>query len=59
LFFSQLAYNYNWTSIIFDENSSDLELVYALTVQKSQGSKFNKVILILGEPYYYMSVAMS
>lgn len=49
-FSSQPDYNYNWFSTISEEGNSDLELAYALTVHKSQGSEFEKAILILGEP---------
>ena len=49
-FSSQPECNYNWSSTVSDESTSDLELAYALTVHKSQGSEFNKVILVLGEP---------
>lgn len=50
VFASQPDCNYNWPSVILDEGSSDLELAYALTVHKAQGSEFGKVILVLGEP---------
>lgn len=50
IFASQPDCNYNWPSVISDEGTSDLELAYALTVHKSQGSEFSKVILVLGEP---------
>ncbi|MEI6285232.1 MAG: ATP-dependent RecD-like DNA helicase [Bacillota bacterium] len=49
-FSSQPEHNYNWPSVVSDEGSSDLELAYALTVHKAQGSEFKKVILVLGEP---------
>lgn len=42
--------NYNWYSSVSDEGISDLELAYALTVHKAQGSEFGKAILVLGEP---------
>lgn len=47
-FSSQPKCSYNWPSIISDEGSSDLELAYALTVHKAQGSEFGKVILVIG-----------
>lgn len=50
VFSSQPNYNYNWPSLVSDESNSDLELAYALTVHKSQGSEFGKAILVLGEP---------
>jgi len=50
VFSSQPDRNYKWFSNVSDEVNSDLELAYALTVHKSQGSEFGKAILILGEP---------
>ena len=50
VFSSQPHCNYNWLSTVAEEGTSDLELAYALTVHKSQGSEFGKVILVLGEP---------
>lgn len=50
VFSSQPGMNYNWPSTVSDEGTSDLELAYALTVHKAQGSEFEKVILVLGEP---------
>ena len=50
VFSSQPEFNYNWTSMVSEEGTSDLELAYALTVHKSQGSEFGKAILVLGEP---------
>lgn len=49
-FASQPNCNYNWPSVVSDEGTSDLELAYALTVHKAQGSEFGKVILVLSEP---------
>ena len=49
-FSSQPEYRYYWPSRSGDESDPDLELAYALTVHKAQGSEFEKVILILGEP---------
>jgi len=43
----KLAYQYKFGG---DEGESPLELAYALTVHKSQGSEFETVILVLGEP---------
>lgn len=48
VFSSQPTYNYNWASVVADEGTSDLELAYALTVHKAQGSEFGKAILVLG-----------
>jgi len=50
VFSSQPSCNYNWPSVVTEEGTSDLELAYALTVHKAQGSEFGKVILVLGEP---------
>ena len=50
VFSSQPSMNYNWPSTVSDEGNSDLELAYALTVHKAQGSEFGKAILVLGEP---------
>lgn len=50
VFSSQPDKNYNWLSTMSDESTSDLELAYALTVHKAQGSEFKKAILVLGEP---------
>ena len=33
-----------------DDNDSDIELAYALTVHKAQGSGFGTVILVINEP---------
>ena len=49
-FSSQPGHSYNWRSAVSDEGNADLELAYALTVHKAQGSEFGKVILVLGEP---------
>lgn len=49
-FSSQPEHNYNWPSVVSDEGNSDLELAYALTVHKAQGSEFRRAILVLGEP---------
>ena len=48
-FSSQPNHNYNWYSTVGEENN-DIELAYALTVHKAQGSEFDTVILILSEP---------
>ena len=50
VFSSQPNCTYNWFSMVAEEGNSDLELAYALTVHKSQGSEFGKAILVLGEP---------
>lgn len=48
-FNSQPECSYYWDSKIKEE-SNDIELAYALTVHKSQGSEFKVVILVLHEP---------
>lgn len=55
IFSSQPDMNYNWESKVSDEGNSDLELAYALTVHKAQGSEFGKAILVLGEPSRMLS----
>ncbi|MCM1541762.1 MAG: AAA family ATPase [Blautia sp.] len=49
-FASQPDCHYYWFSVMTEEGTSDLELAYALTVHKAQGSEFKKAILVLGEP---------
>ncbi len=48
-FSSQPDTMYYWKSTITD-NDSDLELAYALTVHKAQGSGFGTTILVINEP---------
>ena len=50
VFSSQPKFNYTWLSTVSEEGNCDLELAYALTIHKSQGSEFGKAILVLGEP---------
>lgn len=50
-FSSQQKYTYSYEKYDFGEEAEAiLELAYALTVHKSQGSEFGKVILVIGEP---------
>jgi ATP-dependent exoDNAse (exonuclease V) alpha subunit len=49
IFSAQKDYNYNFYSIITD-GESDLELAYALTVHKVQGSGFITTIFVINEP---------
>lgn len=55
-FSSQPGYKYDFTERDFREESSPpLELAYALTVHKSQGSEFGIVILVLPNPCRLLS----
>ena len=55
-FSSQKGYKYEYTSKDFDdEKGSLLELAYALTIHKAQGSQFNTVILAIPEPCVLLS----
>ena len=44
------TYSYDWHDFDDEAGTARLELAYALTVHKSQGSQFNTVILVLAEP---------
>jgi hypothetical protein len=57
-FSSQPEFRYDWHSAVSDEGNSDLELAYALTVHKAQGSEFGTVILVLSEPCGLLSREM-
>ena len=55
-FSSQPGFKYDFTSRDFDEEGEPaLELAYALTVHKSQGSEFGTVILVLPNPCRLLS----
>ena len=55
-FSSQPGFKYDFTSRDFsDEGSAVLELAYALTVHKSQGSEFGTVFLVLPTPCRLLS----
>jgi hypothetical protein len=55
-FSSQPGYKYDFTSRDFsEEGNAVLELAYALTVHKAQGSEFGTVILVLPNPCRLLS----
>ncbi|MBR9920305.1 MAG: AAA family ATPase [Bacteroidetes bacterium] len=58
-FTSQPEYNYSFKSKEFgEEKDSPLELAYALTVHKSQGSEFDLVIMVVPNPCFNLSREM-
>ena len=59
-FASQPGYNYSFDKRDFNDETgtAQLELAYALTVHKAQGSQFNTVILIMAEPCRIISREM-
>jgi ATP-dependent exoDNAse (exonuclease V) alpha subunit len=58
-FSSQKGYEYTFTPKEFtEEGQSPLELAYALTVHKAQGSEFNKVIFVLPNPCFLLKREM-
>lgn len=55
-FSSQPGRTYSFTESDFtEEGEAALELAYALTVHKAQGSEFKTVIFIIGEPCHLLS----
>ena len=58
-FTSQKGYKYTFKSWEFkEEGESPLELAYALTVHKAQGSEFGKVFLIVPNPCFLLTREM-
>lgn len=59
-FSSQPGFKYSFNKKDFNEESGEmqLELAYALTVHKAQGSQFNTVILVMAEPCQIISREM-
>jgi len=58
-FTSQKGYKYIFKSWEFAEESNNpLELAYALTVHKAQGSEFEKVFLVIPNPCFLLSREM-
>lgn len=55
-FSSQIGHTYSYTNEEFGEEvAAPLELAYALTVHKSQGSQFKSVILVLSDKCFLLS----
>lgn len=56
-FSSQKGFSYSFTESDYNEEAgtSSLELAYALTVHKAQGSQFDTVILVISEPCLLLS----
>lgn len=52
---SQPGYEYTYWSTDFNEDGRLLELAYALTVHKAQGSEFDKVFVVLPNPCRILS----
>ena len=45
-----ISYEYKWAELSGDDNTPILELAYAITIHKSQGSEFNKTFVIIPNP---------
>jgi hypothetical protein len=57
-FSSQPGFSYGFPTSVKEEGEAALELAYALTVHKAQGSQFKKVILVIAEPCRLLSTEM-
>ncbi|MDO6433017.1 ATP-dependent RecD-like DNA helicase [Flavitalea sp. BT771] len=58
-FTSQKGYKYTFKSKEFSEEANNpLELAYALTVHKAQGSEFGKVFIVIPNPCFLLSREM-
>lgn len=58
-FSSQKGYVYNFYANQFGEDANvPLELAYAITIHKSQGSEFKKVFLVIPDPCFLLSREM-
>lgn len=58
-FTSQKGFKYSFKSWEFaEENNNPLELAYALTVHKAQGSEFGKVFLVVPNPCFLLTREM-
>jgi ATP-dependent exoDNAse (exonuclease V) alpha subunit len=58
-FTSQKGYAYTfWSGDFNEEADSPIELAYALTVHKAQGSEFGKVFLVIPNPCFLLSREM-
>lgn len=45
-----ISYKYRWTELSGDDSTPILELAYAITIHKSQGSEFNKTFVVIPNP---------
>ena len=54
-FSGQIGYTYGFTNRDFSEDLEPLELAYALTVHKAQGSQFGKTLIIIPNPCFNLS----
>lgn len=45
-----ISYEYKWTELSGDDSTPILELAYAITIHKSQGSEFDKTFVVIPNP---------